>query len=260
VRLEADRVSFSYRPGIQALADVTLSVDDGDALFVLGSNGSGKTTLLDCLSGARPPTTGTVRVDGRPISELSPRERARRIGVVPQLHAPVFPFTVAQVVLMGRASHLAPLGHPGQEDHRRVEEALVAVGLSALRDRPYTQTSGGERQLALVARGLAQGARCLLLDEPVAHLDPRHQEDVLAVVAGLRGSGFSFVITSHQPDHAVQHADRVLFLKEGRVHSVGSPQEAMTEASLGEVYGIGFEIVRGAAGTWGVLPRGRAAA
>ncbi len=255
MRLEADHLSFSYRPGAEVLRDVSLSVEDGDVLFVLGANGSGKTTLLDCLGGARTPIAGTVRIDGRPLSEFSPRERAKRIGVVPQLHEPLFPFTVAQAVLMGRAPHLGPLARPGRADWEAVDAALGAVGIAALRDRPYTETSGGERQLVLVARGLAQGARCLLLDEPVAHLDPRHQHDLMAIVRGLREGGFSFVVTSHQPEHAVQYADRVLFLKDGKVESAGAPDEAITEESLRRAYGMEFEIVRAPSGAWGVLPR-----
>jgi iron complex transport system ATP-binding protein len=255
MRLVADRIRYAYRPGKDVLRDVSLAVDEGRILFVLGANGSGKTTLLGCLSGIRTPRSGRVTVDGIRLADLSIRGRARRLGVVPQLHEPVFSYTVGQAVLMGRAPHLGLFAGPGRKDWEAVTRALDAVGVIDLRDRPYTGISGGERQLVLIARGLAQGASCLLMDEPAAHLDPHHQHDVLTVVRRLADDGFSFVVTSHHPNNALLYADEVLFLADGTTIIRGTPTVAITEESLRVAYAMEFEIVRGAEGTRAILPR-----
>jgi iron complex transport system ATP-binding protein len=255
MRLVADRIRYAYRPGRDALLDVSLAVDSGECLFVLGANGSGKTTLLDCLGGLRPPRSGCVTIDGTPLLDLSARERARRIGVVPQLHEPVFSYTVGQAVLMGRAPHLGLFARPGRADWDAVEQSLDAVGVDDLRERPYTGISGGERQLVLIARGLAQGAGCLLMDEPAAHLDPHHQHDVFRVVRQLANEGRSFVVTSHHPNNALLYADEVVFLADGRSIGGGPPEIAIDEVSLEAAYAMEFEIVRGQNGARAVLPR-----
>jgi iron complex transport system ATP-binding protein len=257
MRLVADRIRYAYRPGNDVLRDVSFAVNEGKILFILGANGSGKTTLLDCLSGIRTPRSGGVTVDGVRLADLSIRDRARRLGVVPQLHEPVFSYTVGQAVLMGRAPHLGLFSGPGREDWKAVQQALDAVGAVDLRDRPYTGISGGERQLVLIARGLAQGASCLLMDEPTAHLDPHHQHDVLTVVRRLADDGFSFVVTSHHPNNALLYADEVVFLAEGASIIRGTPTAVITEESLRVAYAMEFEILRGADGTRAILPRVR---
>ncbi|MGB2983842.1 MAG: ABC transporter ATP-binding protein [Candidatus Bipolaricaulia bacterium] len=255
MKLTADSITFAYVAGHDVLRDVTVSVDAGEVLFVLGANGSGKTTLLDCLAGLRAPHRGHVFVDGDPIERIPLNERAKHIGVVPQIHEPVFDYTVGEVVLMGRAPHLGLFARPGRRDREAVERALDAVGLKGLRGRVYTEISGGERQLALIARGLAQGAACLLMDEPAAHLDPHHQRDIFAAVSNLAADGFSFVVTSHQPNNALLYSDRVAFLIDGRVEACGAPAETMTEEALESAYGIDFELIRGANGSRAILPR-----
>ena len=255
MRLVADRISYAYRPGNDVLHSVSLAVDGSRTLFVLGANGSGKTTLLDCLSGVRTPRSGSIAVDGIQLSDLNVRERAHRIGVVPQLHEPVFSYTVEQAVLMGRAPHLGLFASPGREDWEAVSRALAAVGITELRRRPYTGISGGERQLVLIARGLAQGAGCLLMDEPAAHLDPHHQHNVLSVVRQLADEGFSFVVTSHHPNNALLYADEVVFLVNGSSTICGAPEAAITGESLRVAYEMEFEIVRGANGTRAIVPR-----
>jgi len=257
MRLDADRIRYAYRPGNDVLVDISLTVGKGKTVFVLGANGSGKTTLLDCLSGIRTPQSGQVSVDGVRLASLSGRDRARRIGVVPQIHEPVFSFTVGQAVLMGRAPHLGLFARPGEEDRAAVGRALDAVGAAGLRDRSYTDISGGERQLVLIARGLAQGAGCLLMDEPAAHLDPHHQHDVLGVVRRLTDDGFSFVVTSHHPNNAFLYADEVLFLADGASIVRGPPEAAITEETLHAAYAMEFEIVHGTNGTRAIVPRAR---
>jgi iron complex transport system ATP-binding protein len=254
-RLAAEGVTFAYARGRDVLSDVTISIGEGEVLFVLGANGSGKTTLLDCLVGLRVPQAGRVLLGGDPIDRIPIGERAKRVGLVPQIHEPVFDYTVGDVVLMGRAPHLGLFARPGRRDWKAVDRALDAVELRDLRGHVYTEISGGERQLALIARGLAQGAGCLLMDEPAAHLDPRHQHEVFTTVARLAADGFSFVITSHQPNNALLYADRVAFLVEGRVDAVGAPASVVTEETLRSTYGIEFDLISEGTGLRAILPR-----
>jgi len=243
--LEARGISYAYSPGRDVIRNASVSLDEGQITFLLGANGSGKSTLLECLAGLRSPRSGSVLLDGNDLRRLTPRQRARRIGLVPQLHEPVFSYSVAEVVLMGRAPHMGLFTRPSKGDWNAVDRALEVVGLSDLRDRPYTETSGGERQLALVARGLAQGAAFLLMDEPAAHLDPHHQADVFEAVARLASEGFSVVIASHQPNSALLYGDRAVFLIEGSSELQGIPSEAITAANLRAAYQMDFEIIRG---------------
>ena len=259
MRLTATTVAFAYSPEREILRSVSLSLGTGHVTFILGANGTGKTTLLECISGLRTPLRGSVAVDGQDLNQLTARTRAQHIGLVPQMHEPVFEFTVEQAVLMGRAPHLGLFGRPGSRDHQAVREAIEAVGIQHLSHRPYTKISGGERQLALIARGLAQGARCLMMDEPVAHLDPHHQHDVLSIVRQLADDGFSFAITSHLPNHALLYADWVAFLVDGEAEVQGPPMTTITERTLRTAYEMEFEIVEGSSGSRAVLPRIRGA-
>jgi len=257
MKLIATALAFAYSPEREVLRSVSLSLCDSQVMFVLGSNGSGKTTLLQCLAGLMNPLRGSIILDGQTLRELPLRTRARRIGFVPQMHEPVFEFTVEQAVLMGRAPHLGLFERPGKKDRKAAIKAIDAVGIQHLSHRPYTKISGGERQLALIARGLAQGARILLMDEPVAHLDPHHQHAVLSVVRNLAADGFAFAIASHLPNHALLYADWAAFLVDGRADVQGPPATTITEGSLRVAYEMEFEIIRNDSGTQAILPRMR---
>jgi len=246
--LAARAISYAYPRGPDVVREASLEIEEGQIVFLLGANGSGKTTLLECLAGLRAPRGGTILLDGQDLQRFQPRQRARRIGLVPQIHEPTFSYTVAEVVLMGRAPHMGLFTRPSVEDWRAVDRALEAVGLSGLRDRSYTETSGGERQLALIARGLAQGASYLLMDEPAAHLDPHHQADVFDTVSRLASERLSVLVASHQPNNALLYGDRAVFLIDGRADLQGPPAEAVTTSSLRAAYGMDFEILHGASG------------
>jgi len=243
MKLEAQNIGFAYTPEVPVLHDVSLSLAEGDVLFLLGRNGSGKTTLLSCLSGIQRPSHGDVLLDGRSLHTYNASERARRIGLIPQLHTPAFAYSVREMVLMGRAPHLSLFGAPSAADRAIADEALENVGLHDLRERPYTEISGGERQLALIARGLAQKCDILLMDEPSAHLDLSNQHRVLEMVDQLARQGLSFIISSHAPNNALSYASRVLLLHRGKVLGYGPPQETLTEALLSKAYGLHTEII-----------------
>jgi len=257
--LEASNISYAYLPGKTVLHDVSLQLNAGETLYILGKNGCGKTTLLSCLAGLLKPNTGRVYLDGTRIEDFSAAERAKRIGLIPQMHTPAFAYTVRQMVMMGRAPHLPWLGSPTEKDHLIVEEALEQVGLIDLQDRPYTEVSGGEQQLVLIARGLAQKCPILLMDEPTAHLDLSNQHRVMEIVHQLGQQGLSFIISSHEPNDALAYADNVLLLSGGWVTEVGEPQEVLTEPLMSAVYGIQTEVIyqneNGVKKARAVLPR-----
>jgi iron complex transport system ATP-binding protein len=254
--LKAERLRYSYVPGQVVLDDVSLAVPANTVLYLLGHNGCGKTTLLEILSGVRTPQAGEVWLNGERLRDIPAHRRAQRVGLVPQMHTPVFAYTVREVVMMGRTPHLPLLGTPGRRDREIVEQAIEQVGLSALIDRPYTELSGGERQLTLIARGLAQQTDVLLLDEPTAHLDPRNQQVVLETVAALAQERVAFVISSHNPNSALLYAHQVVVMKEGRVIAVGKPLDVLTEETLSHSYGMTMDVVVDRArGIRAVMPR-----
>lgn len=254
--LEARSVSYAYTPQQTVLSDVSLAIPDQSVVYLLGHNGCGKTTLLEILSGIRSPQEGSVHLNGHDLYHIPSARRARRVGLVPQMHLPVFAYTVREVVMMGRTPHLRLFGTPGAHDRAIVDAAIEQVGLAALRDRPYTELSGGERQLTLIARGLAQQTDVLLLDEPTAHLDPRNQHAVLETVSQLAGQNVSFVISSHNPNSALLYAHHVIVMKAGRIVADGRPPQVLTEPVLSAAYEMPVEVItNGANAARAIMPR-----
>jgi len=235
--LEVQGLAFGY-PDRPVGRDVTLRLDAGEVLVLLGPNGSGKTTLFRTLLGLLPAQAGRIAVLGRDLHALHRRERARLLAYVPQAYAGYFPFTVLEMVLMGRSARLAAFAVPGRSDRAVVQGVLERLGIADLAQRPYTRLSGGQRQLTLVARALAQEPRILIMDEPTASLDFGNQVRVLDTIAELAGEGMSVVLSTHHPDQAFQVADRVGLLHAGRMARIGPPAEVITGASLRAVYGV----------------------
>jgi iron complex transport system ATP-binding protein len=246
----------AVRLGARAVLDgVDLAVAPGEVVGLLGRNGAGKTTLLRVASGALHPDAGRVTLDGVALDALERRARARVIALVPQdTHVP-FPFTAAEVVLMGRTPHLGFLGFEGAHDLSVARAALARMGVAALADRSVQALSGGERQLVLVARALAQEASLLLLDEPTAFLDLRHRMEVLAVVREHAQAGGSALVVSHDLAVAARTCDRVALLADGRVLARGTPQQVLRPDTLRAAYGIEAEVVTGADGVPVVVPQ-----
>lgn len=222
---------------------VSFSVNRGEVMSILGPNGCGKTTLLKCLIRLLNLSKGHVWLDGQEIDKLGRREVAKVVGYVPQLHQPAFPFSVLDAVLIGRAPHLNFLESPGRKDEEIAEMAIDAMGITGLRDRPYTQLSGGEMQLVIFARVLAQQPKLLLLDEPTSHLDFGNQVRVLHTVAELASTGLPVIMTSHFPDHAFLSSSKVAIMKDNKFLAVGSPDEVITEESMERIYGIKVRIL-----------------
>ena len=215
-----------------------LEVFRGELLSILGPNGCGKSTLLRCIGGALSLHEGTVRLEGTDISRLPPERRARRIGFLFQQHTPSFPFRVFDVVSMGRAPYLGLFGVPSAADAALVEEALDRVSMLHARDRPYTELSGGERQLILLARTLVQQPDVILLDEPTSHLDFRNQVRSLQMIGALVQQGVTMIMTTHDPNHALLFPGRVALMKPEGTLLTGPASEVITEATLSATYGL----------------------
>jgi iron complex transport system ATP-binding protein len=235
MRLEARDLSIGYR-GHLVGRDIALTLTPGEILCLLGPNGAGKTTLFRTLLGLQPPLGGAVLIDGMPLAELAPAEIARRLAYVPQAHVTEFSFTVLDVVLMGRTARLKAFASPGAHDERIAREKLEILGIGELATHDYTRISGGQRQLALIARALAQEAPILVLDEPTASLDFGNQALVLARIRDLATQDFGIVLSTHDPDHALMVATRVAVIADGGLRAIGPPAEVVTAETLSAIY------------------------
>jgi iron complex transport system ATP-binding protein len=239
-----DGVGYRYRTG-EAVRGVSFDVAPGELFGIVGPNSAGKSTLLRLLSKVLVPDRGTIRVLGRDLATLSRVALARTLAVVPQDFHVAFPFTVRDVVLMGRYPHAAGGGWAGPRDLAVAEGAMDATGVAALADRRMDELSGGERQLVSVARALAQEPAVLLLDEPTAHLDLKHQALVLDILLGRPGATRrTSVLISHDLNLAAEHCDRLLLLAGGSVQSLGAPDEVITPEHLGGAYGCAVSVER----------------
>ena len=243
MRLEAKDLDFGYR-GHRVGSDVSLSLDAGEVLCLLGPNGSGKTTLFKTLLGLLPPQGGAVLADGIDVKARRRNEVARLVSYVPQAHAAFFPFTVQEVVLMGRTSHLGMFSSPARHDREIAQAAIQRMRLSSLADATYTRISGGERQLVLIARALAQEARVVVMDEPTANLDFGNQVRVLQHIRSLAQSGIGVLLSTHDPDQAFLCADKVAMLHQGRLARFGVPDEVITPESLKQIYDVDIAVKR----------------
>ncbi len=239
--IEVEHLSFSY--GHHAvLKDITFDIPDGCLVNVLGPNGVGKSTLFRCILGLNAHYEGCVWVNGKDMKQLSIKERAREISYIPQSHAPVYDYEVIDVVMMAAGRDLKLFANPGKAERSRAYQALERVGIEAFAHRMYTQISGGEQQLVLIARALAQQARTIVMDEPTSALDYGNTVRVLSCVKQLAREGLSIVQSTHDPDHAFLYSDKTLVLKNGRVEAYGSPKSVITSGLISDLYRIDVEV------------------
>jgi iron complex transport system ATP-binding protein len=237
MRLEARGLAYGHRG--QALGrELDLTLAPGNALCVLGPNGAGKSTLLRTLLGLLPPVAGTVTLDGEDAARLDRAEISRRVAYVPQAAPAVFEFSVLDIVEMGRVAHRGAFARPARRDAEIARAALERLGIGALAERPIGAISGGERQLALIARALAAQSGCIVLDEPTAQLDYGNQARVMEELARLRDGGIGILLCTHDPDHAFLLADQVLLLRRGGALASGAAAQVLDAGNLSQLYGI----------------------
>lgn len=239
--ISIQNLSFAYGKH-EVLKNISVEIPDNTLINVLGHNGAGKSTLFRCILSLENSYKGQVLVDGKDLRKMTVRDRAKLISFIPQSHAVVYDYEALEVVLMSTASGVAMLSTPTKEQEERAWDALERVGIAHLAHRPTTQLSGGEQQLVLIARALAQGAKTIVMDEPTSALDYGNTVRVLACVRELAREGYSIIQSTHQPDHAFLFADDVLVIDGGGVRAFGNPKDVITEELVADIYGIDVKI------------------
>jgi iron complex transport system ATP-binding protein len=241
--LQVNNLSFYYHASRTIFHDVSFSLNNGEVLSILGTNGSGKTTLLNCIANLFKPKSGKILLNGQPMSRMNLRDVARTIGYVPQIHTPAYSYTVREFAVMGRTPYIGAFTTPGTEDYRIADEALERMRISHLRDRPYTEISGGERQQVTIARVIAQQPQLILLDEPTAHLDYGNQYRVVQMIRQLAEEGYALIMTTHNPEHAIILNGKVAILNREGVLGIGQAAETLSAETLSNVYGLSIKTV-----------------
>ena len=221
----------------------SFDVADGEFCCIIGANGCGKTTLLKNLLGLIAPWEGTVTMDGEDVLAMNEKQLARRFAYIPQAHTPPFPFAVRDVVLMGRTPYLNHLAVVAPRDRQIAYQSLKTLGIEDLADQIYTDLSGGQRQLVLIARALTQQPQLLIMDEPTASLDFGNQQLVLSRMKTLASQGMAVIMVTHDPDHALYCADRVVVMQDGEIIEQGTPGQTITTDVLQRIYGTRVQVV-----------------
>ena len=250
--LEVKNLRFAYKKN-PVLLGVDFTAEAGECVCLLGQNGAGKTTLFRCLLGLLQNYRGEIFLDGAKADHMSARELAKKIAYIPQAHAPMFNYSVFETVLMGTNILRDKFKNPGRGERDVTWKMLELMSITHLAERGYAELSGGERQLALIARALAQKSRILVMDEPTANLDYGNQFRVMRQVNQLAKQNYLVVLSTHNPEHALLYADKALVLKEGVAMMYGEPETVLSPAMIKTVYGVSVEIQRINA-PWGETP------
>ena len=238
MNLTVNDLSYTYRGGHIALQNVSFTARQGELLSVLGPNGAGKSTLFRCILGGLPDYGGTILLDGRDARTLDQRALAAHIAYIPQIHRPTFGYSVLDTALMGLTRQLSPFRSPSAAQEEQAMAALERMGVAQLARRSFSELSGGEQQLVLIARALCQQADILVMDEPTSSLDYGNQLRVLQRVAELAARGYTVILSTHDPQHALRFSQRVLALRDGQVAAFGDTREVLTESLLERLYGV----------------------
>lgn len=242
--IKIEHIDFGYYDS-EIFRDFSVEVKEGEIFTILGPNGSGKTTLLKCIEKILEPKEGSIFISGKNIKEYTQRELARTIASVPQMHRISFPYTVLELVLMGRNPHIDIFSVPKQNDIKIAEDALKEAGIYHLKDFPYTDISGGELRLSLIARALAQNALIFILDEPTAFLDFKNEHKILGKITELRNKlGLTVLMSMHDPNLAYRYSDKILLMKRLEVVAIGTPKEVLSEENLRKTYDMDVEVVK----------------
>jgi iron complex transport system ATP-binding protein len=249
-------LSFSYA-GHSVLREMNFRLHEGEVVSLLGPNGCGKSTLIRLMLGLLR-GRGGILLDGTPLARYSHKQIARRVAYIPQYHSVPFNYSVLEMVLMGRTAKLGFFAQPGRRDRDIAMEALQTVGIAALAERPFGMLSGGQKQMVLLARALAQEVSTFIMDEPVSGLDYGNQMRLLEMITRLAAQGKTFLKTTHYPDHALLVSSRVAVMHDGHMIDEGAPEAVITPAMLHRVYGVEADIVEHRDKNWCLPHFGRA--
>ena len=247
--LSAEGVSFGYEKGQDLFRDVSFAVRQGEVYCLFGPNGCGKTTLLDCVMGINKVNSGAIKLLDKDVAGYKREDFAKQVAYVPQVHSRAFPYTVKQVVMMGRNAYAGAFGSPKSEDEDIAMESIRQVGLEKFTDTPYTRLSGGEVQLVMLARALGQRTKIIIMDEPTCHLDFANEVRFLETLVKLCGDAeLSILMATHTPNHAYYFEThglevRVALMYEQKLAQTGAPTEVLTEEIIEKVYGIKAKII-----------------
>ena len=241
MNLKVEHLDFSFGKR-QILKDISFEAQGGEFLSILGPNGVGKSTLFRCILNLLRPDAGSITVNGRNVRQMTAREMAQHIAYIPQFHNPTFNYSVLDMVLMGTASQLRRMATPGKMQMEIAQNALQRMKIEHLAEHPYGFCSGGEKQLCLIARAIAQQAKILIMDEPSASLDFGNRIRVMQTVRSLVADGYAVVQTTHDPEQAFLYSDKILALHDGRVLAWGTPQAVIQDDLMSKLYGIDVEV------------------
>lgn len=239
--ISVNNLSFSYGEN-QVLKDVSFQFDYGDFVSVIGPNGAGKSTLFKCLLGINKLKGGSILIDGKDISEYGQRELAKRVAYIPQFHAPAFNYSVMDMVLMGTTAQLGYKSSPGTKQIKTAQSALEQLGIAHLRDRGFKNLSGGERQLVMIARAIAQKAKIMIMDEPTASLDFGNSVIVMKTMGKLAEDGYLIIQSTHDPNQAFMYSTKIIALSKGTVVKCATPREVVEDELISNLYDADIKV------------------
>jgi len=240
--VEIENLSGGYG-GADVVNGVSCSADAGEILCLVGPNGCGKTTIFRLILGVLPASGGQIRISGKPIQSLSAKEMAHLVAYIPQHHAPVFAYTVLDMVIMGRAMRFSLFEGPNREDRDAAFAALEKMGISHLANQKAVELSSGQRQMALIARALCQEPKAFVMDEPGASLDYANQQLLMDAVTGLAEKGYCVIMSTHSPEHPLSVGHKILLMRQGRAAAFGKPDEVVTPETLEDIYDIEMDVL-----------------
>ncbi len=239
--IEVKDLTFSYGKR-KVLEGIEFSIPDSCLCTLLGANGSGKTTMFKCILGMLKKYSGEIKIDGTSTKQLTEREMAHKVAYIPQIHGVTFDYSVRDMVMMGTDHTLSPLAVPGKTEIQKAEEAIERVGLAEKTNKFFTRLSGGEQQLVLIARALAQGSKTLLMDEPTSALDYGNQTLIMEQLSNLAKEGYCIFVSTHTPQHALWYANKIIAIKDNKIKAEGT-NEILGEELIKELYKIDAKLI-----------------